>query len=96
MFEISSDLMDLAQRLVFHAYPELSQAKISIRYDNVLSYAYVRWSGRGDIQVTCNFNSEGWPEPAILGLISHELSHPAQTRDWHSKSRPTTTCFHGD
>jgi hypothetical protein len=77
----SPKLMDLAKRLVSYAYPELSQTKIAIGYGRISSYANVRWGGKGDIQVTCNVNSEDWPEPALIGLISHELSHPAQTRD---------------
>jgi len=77
--------MNLAKRLVSHAYPELSQTRIAIGYGRIPSYANVRWGEKGGIQVTCSVDSEDWPEPALLGLISHELSHPVQTRDWHSE-----------
>ena len=79
--------MSLVKRLVSHAYPELSRTNIVIGHGRISSYANVRWGGRGDIQVTCGANSEDWPEPALIGLISHELSHPAQTRDWHSEMK---------
>ena len=79
--------MDMAERLVSYAYPELSQTNIVVGYGGISSYANVRWGGLTGIQVTCSLKSEDWPEPALLGLISHELSHPAQARDWDSEMK---------
>jgi len=87
MSEMSPILMDVAQRLVSYAYPELSQTNIVVGYGGIASYAHVRWGGLREIRVTCSVKSEDWPEPALLGLISHELSHPAQARDWNSEMK---------
>jgi hypothetical protein len=87
MSRMSLNLMSLAKQLIAHAYPELSQTNITIDYGRTSSYANVRWGREDGIQVTCSVSSRDWPEPALLGLIAHELSHPVQTQDWHSEMK---------
>jgi hypothetical protein len=76
-----NDIGLLGRRLVFHAYPELAGRNIEVRTGNLKSYGQVRWSDAGRINVTCHQDIGGWPEPAIIGLLAHEFSHPAKGQD---------------
>jgi hypothetical protein len=76
-----SDTGLLGRRLVFHAYPELAGRNIEVNTGNLKSYGQVRWSDAGGIDVTCHQDVVGWPEPAIIGLLAHEFSHPAKRQD---------------
>jgi len=52
------------------------------------AYANVIWgSGKQTILVRCNKIVVGWPEPALIGLLAHELSHPALGKDGLSEGR---------
>ncbi|MHA2379019.1 MAG: hypothetical protein ACXADO_10670 [Candidatus Thorarchaeota archaeon] len=83
MSHVPPYLQNITKRLVLHAYPEMSNNEIAIGYGRISSYANVRWVRSGEVQVICSVSSRRWPEPALLGLISHELNHRVQTRNWH-------------
>jgi hypothetical protein len=76
-----NDIGLLGRRLVFHAYPELAGRNIEVSTGNLKSYGQVRWSDAGRINVTCHQEVVDWPEPAIIGLLAHEFSHPAKGQD---------------
>ncbi|MFX1263177.1 MAG: hypothetical protein ACFFAZ_13900 [Promethearchaeota archaeon] len=77
----SNDIGELGRRLVFHAYPELAGRNIEVSTGNLRSYGLVRWSDAGRISITCHQDALYWPEPAIIGLLAHEISHPAKGKD---------------
>ncbi|MFW9803563.1 MAG: hypothetical protein ACFFFC_12960 [Candidatus Thorarchaeota archaeon] len=77
----SSDIGKLVRRLVVHAYPELAGRNIRACAGALKSYGQVRWSDVGAINITCHQDVMGWPEPAIIGLLAHEISHPAKGHD---------------
>ncbi|MHA2140482.1 MAG: hypothetical protein ACXADC_07405 [Candidatus Thorarchaeota archaeon] len=72
----SSDFKELGRKLITHAYPELSGRNVIIKTGRLRSYGQVRWSDAGAIIITCNRNITNWPEPAVIGLLAHEISHP--------------------
>jgi hypothetical protein len=76
-----NDLKELGRRLVLHAYPELTDRNIEVDTGNLKSFGQVRWNDMGGINVTCHQDVVGWPEPAIIGLLAHEISHPAKGQD---------------
>jgi hypothetical protein len=73
-----NDIKELGHRLVAHAYPEFEGRDLKINTGNLRSYGQVRWSDAGGIQITCHQDVIEWPEPAIIGLLAHEISHPAE------------------
>ncbi|MFW9887860.1 MAG: hypothetical protein ACFFER_06745 [Candidatus Thorarchaeota archaeon] len=74
----SNDIGELGRRIVFHAYPELAGRDIEATTSNLRSYGQVRWSDTDRINITCHQDTVCWPEPAIIGLLAHEISHPAK------------------
>ncbi|MFW9960091.1 MAG: hypothetical protein ACFFDV_03685 [Candidatus Thorarchaeota archaeon] len=71
------NLHALIQQLIDVAYPELDGSKIISRWRKMSCFASVCWSlDREKITVTCNHQTKKWHDAAILGLLSHELSHP--------------------
>jgi len=77
MLEQSNNLKRLGRRLLVHAYPEFTERGIVIETGKLRSYGQVRWSDTGEIQIICHQDIIRWPEPAIIGLLAHEISHPA-------------------
>lgn len=71
------DLQSLTQLLTQNAYPELVKGHISVNVGGIRAYGQVRWSGIDDIRIRCCKDVLKWPEPVVLGLLAHELSHPA-------------------
>lgn len=73
-----NNLHALIQRLMDAAYPELDGSEIVSRWRRMSCFASVSWSPeRERISITCNTQTKKWHEAALLGLLSHELSHPA-------------------
>jgi len=69
----------LIQQLIDAAYPELDRSKIVSRWRRMSCFASVSWNpDRERITVTCNHRTKRWHEAALLGLLSHELSHPVK------------------
>lgn len=73
------DISTLVKVLISSAYPELRQSKISTSWGNTASFAQVQWDeSKDEISIRINNDVKTWHEAGIIGLISHELSHPAQ------------------
>ncbi|NHI88807.1 MAG: hypothetical protein EAX87_04735 [Candidatus Thorarchaeota archaeon] len=75
------DIHALANTLVFHAYPELINSNLQVTWGRTSSFAQIYWDETKErISIRVNNDVKAWHESGILGLISHELSHPAQSR----------------
>ena len=73
------DISTLARVLTSSAYPELQQSNISVSWGKTSSFAQIQWGETKDeISIRINTNVKTWHDAGITGLISHELSHPAQ------------------
>ena len=80
------DIVALADSLVFYAYPELIKSNLLVTWGKTSSFAQIRWDETKErISIRVNHDVKAWHESGILGLISHELSHPAQTRGGKSE-----------
>ncbi len=73
------DVYALVEVLISTAYPELQQSNMSVSWGKTSSFAQIQWSdSKDDISVRVNNKVKEWHEAGVTGLISHELSHPAQ------------------
>ena len=73
------DLKSLTKILVSVAYPELQKNDIITSWGQISSYGQVRWSADDNtIQIRVNKDIGTWHQAGIIGLLSHELSHPSQ------------------
>jgi len=73
------NLSSLVTRLVEVAYPELDRNQISIGWKRIASFATISWDqGLNDIKIKFSNETKKWHESALIGLLAHELSHPAQ------------------
>ncbi|MHA2024924.1 MAG: hypothetical protein ACW98U_03390 [Candidatus Thorarchaeota archaeon] len=85
----SSDLKKVTKTLVSVAYPELQKNEIVTSWGKTSSFGQVRWSDDDDtIQIKLNKSVKSWHQAGIIGLLSHELSHPSQ-KDSGFKERKT-------
>jgi hypothetical protein len=74
-----TDINNLAKTLMFIAYPELQEREIEVSWGHTSSYGQVRWSDEdNEIYIKLNRNVKIWHQAGIIGLLSHELSHPSQ------------------
>ncbi len=73
------DISSLVKNLISLAYPELIASEVSISWRRTSSFAQIHWSeSKEEISIRINNNVKIWHEAGIIGLLSHELSHPAQ------------------
>jgi hypothetical protein len=73
------DISLLVKLLISSAYPELQQSNMSVSWGQTSSFAQIKWGESKDaISIRINNSVKAWHEAGITGLISHELSHPAQ------------------
>ena len=83
------DLQELAHLLVEEAYPELRGSELDVRRGRTSFFGTVSWTSLpGTIRIVCSTQTKKWHEAALLGLLSHELSHTAQSK--HSTSERST------
>ena len=83
------DLPKLVTRLVDTAYPELKQSQIIIQWGRSSSFAAISWTHDFEVvNIRCSNETRDWHESALTGLLSHELSHPAQQKK-HQSERST-------
>lgn len=74
------DINDIIRTLVSFAYPELQKKQVVASWGKTSSLGQVRWSDDGnEINIRINKSVRRWHEAGITGLLSHELSHPAQS-----------------
>ncbi|MFW9797963.1 MAG: hypothetical protein ACFFE2_13060 [Candidatus Thorarchaeota archaeon] len=77
----SLNILSLTERLIVSVYPELQQASVSVSWGKTSSFAQIEWDDVvGSISIRINNEVKAWPEACVIGLISHELSHPSQKR----------------
>jgi hypothetical protein len=82
----NSELSELVQRIVEVGYPELITSSIKIQWGRTSSFATVSWTqDYRNVQIRCNKETKNWHEAALTGLLSHELSHPAQRTNSQSE-----------
>ncbi len=73
------NLSSLVTGLVEVGYPELTQNPIMIEWGRIASFATISWNqDLRDIRIKCSNETKKWHEAALVGLLAHELSHPAQ------------------
>ena len=73
------DVSALVDVLISSAYPELRNSNMSVSWGKTSSFAQIQWSdSKDDISIRINTKVKEWHEAGVTGLISHELSHPAQ------------------
>ncbi|MHA1479900.1 MAG: hypothetical protein ACTSQZ_00540 [Candidatus Thorarchaeota archaeon] len=78
------EILDIISSLVKYAYPELESKRFIIKVAKIKSYACISWEHNHDVvRVTCNDIVNDWHEAALIGLLSHELSHPASMKMGH-------------
>jgi hypothetical protein len=73
------DISTLVKTLISIAYPELQKSDVLLSWGGTSAYAQIAWDDvRDKISIQLNKNVKTWHETGIIGLLSHELSHPAQ------------------
>ena len=73
------DVSALVEVLISSAYPEIRKSNMSVSWGKTSSFAQIQWSdSKDDISIRINTKVKEWHEAGVTGLISHELSHPAQ------------------
>ncbi|MBY8997893.1 MAG: hypothetical protein KGD60_09185 [Candidatus Thorarchaeota archaeon] len=73
------DISTMVEVLISSAYPELQKSNMTVSWGKTSSFAQIQWGGsKNEISIRVNTNVKTWHEAGIIGLISHELSHPAQ------------------
>ncbi|MHA2082894.1 MAG: hypothetical protein ACXABD_04010 [Candidatus Thorarchaeota archaeon] len=79
-------IMDLVSNVVNYAYPELRTCDFVVDWRRMSSFAVIRWENlEKRISISLDKSIAAWPEPAMFGLLSHELSHPANRRGGFSE-----------
>jgi hypothetical protein len=74
------DINNLLKTLVSFAYPELQKKEVVVSWGYASGFGQVRWSDDdNEISIKINKSVNAWHEAGITGLLSHELSHPAQS-----------------
>lgn len=78
------EILEIISSLVKYAYLELESKRFITKVAKIKSYACISWEHNHDVvRVTCNEIVNGWHEAALIGLLSHELSHPASMKMGH-------------
>ncbi|OLS30226.1 MAG: hypothetical protein ThorAB25_11210 [Candidatus Thorarchaeota archaeon AB_25] len=73
------DISELVKILISIAYPELQRLEVLPYWGRTSCFAQIRWDdAKNQISIRFNKNVKKWHEAGIIGLVSHELSHPAQ------------------
>ena len=74
-FFIDKTLDEYIKLLVENAYREIGHREIKAECGRLRSFAIVTMNQEGPVMIKCNSVARAWPEPALIGLLSHELSH---------------------
>ena len=73
------DISTMVEVLILSAYTELQKSNMSVSWGKTSSFAQIQWGvSKDEISIRVNNNVKTWHEAGITGLLSHELSHPAQ------------------
>lgn len=85
------DLAFHVSNLVQYAYPELIGRHLRARWSKLSSFAEIRWGKPGEeVSVVCDRTAKRWHESALVGLLSHELSHPCVSAGKRAEERTDT------
>ncbi|UCE09215.1 MAG: hypothetical protein JSW61_09560 [Candidatus Thorarchaeota archaeon] len=72
------ELRKLVDRLIEFAYPELRRHDFFVRWKSISAFAQISWSITDrTMRIECDKSVRDWHESQKLGLLAHELSHPA-------------------
>ncbi|MCK4567959.1 MAG: helix-turn-helix domain-containing protein, partial [Candidatus Thorarchaeota archaeon] len=71
--------------LMSNEYADIKDRNVHIIWARTGASAVIVWSQNKTDVIRCNIAVTNWPEPAIFGLLSHELSHIALGADLHSE-----------
>lgn len=81
------DLSGRVTQLIEIAYPELNPNNVRSSWGRTNSFATISWSQDfKDIILRCSNEIKHWHDAALTGLLSHELSHPAQMKNNQSET----------
>jgi hypothetical protein len=76
---------DIIFTLMSKAYTDIKDRTVHIIWARKGVNAAIVWSKDKMDVIRCNRAVTDWPEPAIIGLLSHELSHVALGADLHGE-----------
>ncbi|MFW9920971.1 MAG: hypothetical protein ACFFED_15325 [Candidatus Thorarchaeota archaeon] len=77
-FPQSKTLQEYIETIKAYAYPELSEVGVLGTWKRITSFAFVELGSSITSTIRCNLVVKKWPEPALIGLLAHELSHIVQ------------------
>lgn len=84
-YEHTKKFEDFIFKLISNEYADIRDRTVHILWARAGSNAVIVWSKNKTDTIRCNIAVTKWPEPAILGLLSHELSHIALGTDLHDE-----------
>lgn len=84
-YEHTKKFEDFIFTLMSNEYAEIKDRTVHIIWSKAGPNAAIVWSQNKTDVIRCNIAVTEWPEPAILGLLSHELSHIALGTDLHGE-----------
>ena len=71
------DIVARAWNLREIAYPELVDRELRVQVKRIRALGNAHWTSVSKpVIITINKEVIGWPDPAVIGLLAHELSHP--------------------
>jgi hypothetical protein len=76
---------DFIFTLMSKEYGDIKDRNVNVVWGRTGANAVIIWSQNKSDIIRCNVAVRDWPEPAIFGLLSHELSHIALGADLHSE-----------
>ncbi|MHA2024311.1 MAG: hypothetical protein ACW98U_00300 [Candidatus Thorarchaeota archaeon] len=84
-YEHTKRFEDLIFSLMRSEYADIKDRSVQIIWSRAGPNAAIVWSQNKTDVIRCNIAITEWSEPAILGLLSHELSHIALGSDLHNE-----------
>jgi len=76
---------DIIFTLMSKEYADIKNRTVHILWARAGANAVIVWSQNKTDTIRCNITVSEWPEPAIIGLLAHELSHIALGAGLHSE-----------
>jgi len=84
-YQITRTLGDYIRTLISYVYTDIEDKNVNVDWGRTQAYAVVIWNQSKPVSIRCNRAIRSWAEPALLGLLSHELSHIALGENSHSE-----------
>ncbi|MHA2142973.1 MAG: hypothetical protein ACXADD_15925 [Candidatus Thorarchaeota archaeon] len=84
-YEHTKRFEDIIFTLMNKEYADIKDRTVHIIWTRQGANAAIVWSQNKTDVIRCNIATTEWPEPAIFGLLSHELSHIALGTDLHDE-----------